>query len=128
MKAFDFGLHAQSMKLRSARSVVIANNIANSETPNFKARDMDVVKSLQGGHQGAPMQMRGTQAGHMATPAALLDFSQTYSEALQGSLDGNTVDPDAEKVKFSDNAMRYQASLTFLNGTISTLRKALGGE
>ncbi len=136
-----FGIHETALRYRSARASVLAANIANAETPGYRARDLsfdDVLKSLNGG-SGARNAAVGTKAGVAANTAiypghlnmqggfSLSELAQ-YREPLQASLDQNTVDAAAESARFAENAMRYQASLRFLNGRISGLIQALKGE
>ena len=128
---FDF--HAQALKLRSERSRVLASNIANADTPNYKARDFDFRSALAAavGAQSAraAVEPARTRAGHLAAagggtaPPTLL-----YRTPLQTSLDGNTVDLDRERANFAENTVRYEASLRFLNGQIRTLLAAIHGQ
>lgn len=137
-----FGIHETALRYRGARASVLAANIANAETPGYRARDLrfdDVMRSVKAG-SGASNAAAAANAGatlnaHAAYPGHLNmqgGFSLTalahYREPLQASLDQNTVDAAEESARFAENAMRYQASLRFLNGRISGLIKALKGE
>lgn len=131
-----FGIHETALRYRSARASVLAANIANAETPGYRARDLsfdDVLKSVNGGSSATNASMAAnTHAiypGHlnMQSVFSLSELAQ-YREPLQASLDQNTVDAAAESARFAENAMRYQASLRFLNGRISGLMQALKGE
>jgi len=128
-----FGIHEAALKYRGARADVLAANIANAETPGYRARDIrfeDVLKRLEHGAASAGgFELRRTHARHVAGGhgARYADLAQ-YRMPLQGSLDQNTVDSHAEYSRFADNSMRYQASLRFLNGRISGLIGALKGE
>lgn len=106
-----FGVHATALKLREQRMAVIASNIANAATPNFKARDLDFNSALELAENGSPT-----------------DGPLAYRVPLQPSLDGNTVELAVEQTAFAENALAYRSTLTFLNGRISTLSRALRGE
>jgi len=128
---FDF--HAEALKLRSERSRVLASNIANADTPNYKARDFDFRAALATavGEQSvrAAAQPARTSAAHLA-PAGGGTAAPTllYRAPLQTSLDGNTVDLDRERANFAENTVRYEASLRFLNGQIRTMLTAINGQ
>ncbi|MGR8919827.1 MAG: flagellar basal body rod protein FlgB [Gammaproteobacteria bacterium] len=121
------GIHPQAVVLRSRRAEVLAANIANADTPGYRARDVDfgeVLKAHTG--QGA---LTATHSRHLTGPGDGGDgFVLKYRQPLQPSVDQNAVDVQAERAAFLDNAMRYQASLTFLDGKISGLKSALRGE
>lgn len=130
--SFDniFGIHETALRYRSARAGVLAANIANAETPGYRARDLrfEDVLAEASGNKAVPG-MRATHPMHF-TAAAVTPFAhlEQFREPLQGALDQNTVDSAAEYARFAENAMRYQASLRFLNGRISGLIKAFKGE
>jgi flagellar basal-body rod protein FlgB len=105
--------NATALRLRSERQTLIAANIANADTPGYKAVDFDFAKALaEASESGA----KGTPA---PKPAVL------YRQPAQPSLDGNSVEMDAERAQFADNTVRYEAALRFLNGQIRTLLEAL---
>ncbi len=125
---FDRALsvHAQALDLRSRRTELLAANLANVDTPNYLARDLDfsaTMASLQGQHN--PLQV--THAVHFParghTPGELL-----YRMPTQMAIDGNTVEEEQEKAAFSDNALRYQASLRLMGNRIQGLLGAIRGE
>ena len=121
-----FGIHSQALALRARRAEVLATNLANADTPGYQARDLDFAAVLaEQGEQGA---MQVTDVRHLGGVDADFDYALRYREPLQAALDHNTVDVQAERAAFTDNAMRYQASLTFLNGRIRGLMSALRGE
>jgi flagellar basal-body rod protein FlgB len=123
-----FGIHAQALTLRSRRAEVIAGNLANADTPGYKARDFDFHKVLNQEIEGS-VKVRATSQGHIQPDAGLISPAQLlYRTPMQPSLDGNTVDTEQEHTSFSANAMEYQASLSFINGKISSLRKAIRGD
>ena len=130
--AFSFdsalGPHADALVLRARRAEVLANNIANADTPNFKARDIDfasVLEGIQGGQQ-SPLKLATTRAGHN-TQIADPDFAADlmYRIPRQPAVDGNTVEVQEEMARYTDNALRYQASFQFLDSKFSGIKKAL---
>lgn len=128
---FDF--HAEALKLRSERSRVLASNIANADTPHYKARDFDFRSALAAavGQQSvrAAAQPVRTSAKHLAAAGGGAGApTLLYRTPLQTSLDGNTVDLDRERASFAENTVRYEASLRFLNGQIRTLLTAINGQ
>lgn len=129
--ALDF--HQQALSLRQQRHKVLASNIANADTPNYKARDMDFASELQkavstSGSQG--LALSRTSERHIAGQglSSALDQGLKYRVPEQPSLDGNTVDMDRERTAFADNSVRYQAALTILNSRIQGLKSAMQPE
>ena len=122
-----FGIHEQALHLRARRAEVLASNLANADTPGYKARDFDFQRLLR--EQVTPAQrMQVTQQRHIAPSAGLVSpASLQYRNPQQASLDGNTVEAEHEQVEYSANAIRYQASLRFLEGRIKTLKTAITG-
>lgn len=122
--------HQSALNLRAYRQQLLAANIANADTPNFKARDIDFPSALQGAlsaRSGNPG-LRTTSARHLGSAAENLAAAQVlYRTPLQPSLDGNTVDMDAERTRFADNAIHYEANLTFISGQLKTLLAAIQG-
>jgi flagellar basal-body rod protein FlgB len=138
--ANDFSFSQHALDLQSKRAEVIAGNIANADTPNYKAVDFDFPTALKSAMQGSGNSDGGTSSSSgMGITMAATDprhFTTTpdsgddnvalqYRSAVQRSIDGNTVDMDVERGAFMDNAMQYQATLTFLNSRISTLTSAI---
>ena len=122
--------HQEALNLRVRRQEVLSANIAHADTPNYKARDFDFSASLsqavERGRQSGPVAMAATSSRHMAAQApAGGDADLLYRTAGQSSIDGNTVEMDAERVSFADNAMRYEADLTVLGSKIKTLLAAV---
>ncbi len=124
------GLHTRALQLRSQRAGILATNLANADTPNFKARDMDFRAVLERAAQDpAPVRMRRTDPRHLALPRPDLTPARLkYRVPQQAALDGNTVDVQVERSKFTENALHYQADLRFLSGRINGMIKALRGE
>lgn len=110
-----FGIHAAALELRSERMGLITSNIANAGTPGYKARDIDFAAALKARSEGL-----GKDA---ATARATL-----YRVPVMPSLDGNTVEMATEQTAFAENAVGYQATLSFIRGRVDTLTRALKGD
>ena len=122
-----FGVHDDALLLFERRTRLLAENIANADTPQYKARDIDFDSALRQA-QSDQVNLAVTQPGHMALS------TEAYSEHLkfrvpdQSSLDGNTVDIQKEQAAFAENNIRYQTTLTILSRRISGLVNAFKGE
>ncbi|MBB3117766.1 flagellar basal body rod protein FlgB [Pseudoduganella violacea] len=119
------------LSLRSQRQTVLASNIANADTPNYKARDIDFASALQGAMDNKAA-LNTTAKKHYPNPLqpgqALADGTPLlYRGVVQGAVDGNTVDMDVERNQFADNALRYEAGVTFINSQIKGLLAAIQG-
>lgn len=124
-----FGIHEQALLLHGQRLSVLANNLANADTPNFKARDIDFAAVLSGTSGAATLPVATTDAAHFAlSDGDVPDGELMYRNPYQASLDGNTVEMPVEQAAFSENNVRYQASLTFINNQISLLQFAIAGQ
>lgn len=124
-----FGIHEQALLLHGQRIGVLATNLANADTPNYKARDIDFSAVLANTDESAPLPMRITQAAHITVNGAELPSGELkYRNPYQASLDGNTVEMPVEQAAFSENNVRYQASLTFINLRIAELQFAITGQ
>jgi len=127
MKIQPFAQHEQAVKFRALRNQVLSSNIANADTPNYKARDID-FKSVLKDTQGTQLAMTKTSALHRdAWTTNKVNAPLQYRIPTQSTLDGNTVETDVEQAEFAENAVRYRASLSFLNGQILGLRYAIRG-
>ena len=127
-KEFDF--QQRALNLRAYRQEVIASNIANADTPNYKAVDLDFKQALQSAQDGqGKLAMTVTDDRHLEgnASASASKPAVQYRNAVQQSLDGNTVDMDVERAAFADNALQYQSTLTFLTKRISMLNSAISG-
>ena len=109
------GVHAAALKLRGERTELLANNLANADTPGYKARDMDFEAALKAASSPG--------SSGKAAAAAL-----KYRVPLAPSLDGNTVDVQLEQAAFAENSVRYQATLTFLSARFRSLMTAITGQ
>ena len=126
------GVHEQAIGLRVKRAEIIANNLANADTPGFKARDVDFAKALGNvsGSQGSSLRLSTTHASHLRSNGSENSGGVpiAYRQPLQSSLDGNTVDSQFESSEFAKNAVEFAASFRLLNGKFSGLSKAIKGE
>ena len=120
------GIHPQALAMREKRSEVLAANLANADTPGYKARDLD-FKSLLTQNLASAQPLERTQTGHFA-PQQSLESRLMYRNPNQVSLDGNTVEANVEQARYAENAVQYQASLQFINSKFSGLMLALRGQ
>ena len=124
-----FGIHERALLLHGQRIGVLANNLANADTPNYKARDIDFSAVLAHTGESAPLPMQITQAAHITmNDPELPNGELQYRNPYQASLDGNTVEMPVEQAAFSENNVRYQASLTFINSKIAELQFVIAGQ
>lgn len=119
-----------ALDLRARRQEVIASNLANSDTPNYKARDFDFASALQSalGGTGGSLPLATTDSGHISGLGGMggaAGADLMYRKPLQPSLDGNTVDPDLERANFADNTMHYQFLLANLTESFKEMSLAL---
>jgi len=139
-----FNFHQTALRVRAQRQELIAANVANADTPNYKARDIDFGAALANALDNKASATLSTAPGGM-TPAATsprhlpgiaitsapadgpLSTGVLYRSVNQGSVDGNTVDIDVERNQFADNAIRYEAGITFINGQIKKMLAAIQG-
>jgi flagellar basal-body rod protein FlgB len=130
------GVHAAALDVRARRGELIANNLANADTPGYQARDIDFRQAMAraaGDKTSATTlstTMVTTQAGHIggaASANAATNPDLKYRTPLAPALDGNTVDAQIEQASFAENAVRYQATLTFLNSKFRGLLTAIMG-
>ncbi len=124
-----------ALSLRAQRQQLLASNIANADTPNFKARDVDFNKALQGalaksaGSTTAPDLVKTTTTHLSSNTQAMIGGAPLlYSNAQQGNIDGNTVDMDVQRNQFTDNAMRYEVSVTLASSKIKGMLTAIQGQ
>ncbi|SIN78255.1 flagellar basal-body rod protein FlgB [Sulfurivirga caldicuralii] len=128
-----FGIHEQALQVRSERAKLLAQNLANADTPNYKARDIDWRGALTQAQQGLksepPVHLARTNSRHIDAQGEPMDGDSfvKYRMPTQPSLDGNTVEPHIEKAQFMENAIQYQTTLEFINGRIKGIRNALRG-
>jgi flagellar basal-body rod protein FlgB len=124
------GVHPDALKLQSKRTEIIADNLANSDTPGYKARDIDFRAAMaSAANAGATVKLATTNAGHLSIdPNTEASANLKYRTPLAPSLDGNTVDAQQEQAAFAENTVRYQATLTFLSASFKSLMTAITGQ
>ena len=115
MSSSLFGIHGAALELRSQRLGLITSNIANAGTPGYKARDIDFGAALRASEQG--------QSSARAAGGAM-----RYRVPVMPSLDGNTVEMATEQTAFAENAVGYEATLSFIRGRVDTITRALKGD
>jgi len=120
----SLGVHATALTLRSQRNDILASNIANAATPNYKARDIDFDALLTSAI--AEGEMATTHKDHLSSASSAQGV--LYRQPVSAALDGNTVELGVEQMQFSENVSGYQASLSFLNQRIAGLMSAIKGE
>lgn len=122
-----FGIHPQALSLLSQRSSLLASNISNAASTNYKARDVDFSAVLKSAQTTEKVNLTKTRAGHLGTSNKFSSLDVMYRVPTKNVSNGNTVEAEVEQAAFAENALRYQTSLTFLNGTISGLKLAIRG-
>ena len=123
------GVHQDALKLQARRMEVLANNLANVDTPNYKAQDLDFRAALAAaGSPDSSVKLSTTDSRHVsADPTTGTNVDLKYRVPLAPSLDGNTVDAQQEQAAFADNTVRYQATLAFLSARFKGLMTAITG-
>jgi flagellar basal-body rod protein FlgB len=127
------GIHAQALMLRSQRAQVLAANLANADTPHYQARDIDFKSVLSAAQQNTASEtlpLEATSVAHLSTSGqdTGTGYELKYRQPTQSAIDGNTVDTQKEHAEFMQNALQYQASLTFLSARLHTLLSAIRGD
>jgi len=123
-----FGIHEQALMVQGQRMGVLAGNLANADTPGYKARDIDFAAVLSQSQGDTALPLAATDSAHITlggTDPATADVK--YRNPYQASLDGNTVEMPIEQAAFAETNVRYQASLNFINARISELTLAING-
>ena len=121
-----FKFHSEALALRSQRNEVLASNIANAATPNFKAKDLKFDEMLN--VKLGLSELQTSDLRHFPVSVGPNDEGIGFRQNITPSQDGNTVELHIEQMQFSENVMRYQTSLEFLNRKIAGLRSAIKGE
>lgn len=122
----SLGIHPNTLQLRAARAEVLANNLANADTPNYKARDFDFNAMLEAEGRRS-LQMNATDERHLRGTVNV-DSELMYRNPYQPAIDGNTVDTQMEQSFYTENALRYNSSFQFLNGKFKGLKNAIAGK
>ncbi|MBF96044.1 MAG: Flagellar basal body rod protein FlgB [Alphaproteobacteria bacterium MarineAlpha9_Bin4] len=115
-----------ALSLRAKRNEILASNIANSATPHYKARDIDFETEIKKYQSSGPIKVTNDKHIPVMRPAS--PGAVQYRKNINPSLDGNTVELAVEQLEFAQNSMKYQSTLSFLNGKINTLMSAIKGE
>ena len=115
-----------ALSLRAKRNEILASNIANAATPNYKARDIDFETEIKKYQKDGPIQSTHNQ--HITIKKPVSPGKVQFRKNVNPSLDGNTVELAVEQLQFAENSMRYQSTLSFLSGKINTLMAAIKGE
>ncbi len=127
----ELSFYQTALNLRVARQQQLASNIANADTPHYKARDIDFRSAFAGALNGrvGSLALANTSSRHLASDAdGPLKPHLQYRAQLQGSVDGNTVNMDVERSAFAENAIHYEASINFINGLLRSMRTAISGQ
>lgn len=127
----DLLVHQTALNLQAYRQQLLASNIANADTPNYKARDIPFREALAAvvGARRANLTLATTDARHLAGKAGQSpEAFVRYRAEWQSAVDGNTVDMDAERAAFAENTAHYEASITFINGLLRTMQTAITGQ
>lgn len=121
------GIHPLALKFRNERAELLASNLANADTPNYKARDLDFQTALKQA-QSPQLKLKATQPEHMQAKGFNGGIAPLYRIPSQPSLDGNTVDAEQEQVRYTENALSYQFSLRLVGDKLTGLTDAIRGE
>ena len=123
------GFHENALRLRSERQQLLASNIANADTPHFKAKDMDFKKAMQSAMatQTSASGLVQTNPQHLADQGLMQSSAIFERKPVQNNLDGNTVDMDTERNEFTENALRYEVGLSLAHEDIKKLLSVLQG-
>ena len=123
----SFSFLQKALELRGMRQQVLASNIANADTPNYKERDFDFAAAMKNAVSGRSERLDTTDSRHFQGASGELGVKLQYGMPYQNSLDGNTVEMDVERNKYVDNAVRYEADLTVLTSRIKVMLSAIQG-
>ena len=130
----SLSFYQTAINVQARRQELLASNIANADTPHYKARDIDFRSALQGalGHRFGPMALATTSERHVggggAAGEGAFERHTGYRTEFQSAVDGNTVNMDVERAAFAENSVHYEASLTFINSLLSGMRRAISGQ
>ncbi len=124
-----FRFQEAALSVRGQRQQLLASNIANADTPNYKAKDVDFSAALTNAlsQSQSASALNKTAAQHIDAPGTVAGVAAQYRPTIQGSVDGNTVDMDVERNQFADNALRYEASLTIISMQVKGMLAAIQG-
>jgi len=123
--------HQTALNVQAYRQQLLASNIANADTPHYKAKDIDFRSALEGVLSGKEngMALSRTQPQHIeGGTRSVLEGATKYRTELQSAVDGNTVNMDVERAAFAENSVHYEASITFINGMLRSMQTAISGQ
>lgn len=123
----NFSFLQKALELRGMRQQVLASNIANADTPNYKERDFDFAAAMKNAMSKSGSKLDLTDPRHMQGSSGAFGVKLQYGNPYQSSLDGNTVEMDVERNKYMDNAVHYEADLTVLTSRIKIMVTAITG-
>ncbi|MDH5181238.1 MAG: flagellar basal body rod protein FlgB [Gammaproteobacteria bacterium] len=125
-----FGVHEPALHTQSRRAQLLAANIANADTPKYKARDIDFNAALEMAmqHPKGHQPLQATNLRHIQPPGYHYGYEVLYRHPQQAAIDGNTVETETEMSEFTENSVRYMASLRFLGGKLQSLQAAIKGQ
>lgn len=129
--AQSIAFQKEALGLRAHRQQIIAANIANADTPNYQARDVDFSSALKeavAGRQTGGISLSLTSSRHLPASGEPSPVTLMYRKEVQPSADGNTVDMDIERAQFAENSLYYEAGVTFLTGRFKTMLSAIQGQ
>lgn len=121
----SIAVYRQAIALRSQRHELLASNIANADTPNFKARDIDFRSAIAAAIDQRGLKLQTSKQGHFAVPLKNSNPPLLFRHEYQSAVDGNTVEMDHERSQISDNAIQYQVLTQLLNDEFQRMRNAL---
>ena len=132
----DMKFQQTALNLRAHRQQILSSNIANADTPNYKAQDIDFKRTLDtmlgktADTSSTPLAMARTSSAHLTLESLQepLDRFRRFRTESQSSVDGNTVNMDVERAAFAENAIQYEASITFINGMLRSMQQAIAGQ
>ena len=122
----QLSFYSKALQLRGKRNNILASNIANAATPNYKARDVDFEVELARSLNEGPL--KTSNSSHIALTSKYLPGKVQYRDPLNPSMDGNTVELSVEQMEFAENSIRYQTTLNFINSKLTGLMSAIRGE
>jgi len=122
----QLSFYSKALQLRGKRNNILASNIANAATPNYKARDISFLDELKKVDRDGPIKI--SHESHIVHNSGKSFNEVSYREPLITSLDGNTVELAVEQMQFAENSMRYASTVNFLNGKINKIMSAIRGE
>ncbi len=123
------GVNEKALNMQAYRARILGANLANSDTPGYKARDIDFKSVLSNAETASRVQpLTVTNKMHIEPEGDIFGAELLYRQPLQPSLDGNTVEPQVEMAEFTENAMRYLTSLRIVNGRFRKMLSAIRGE